>query len=82
MTKQVLMEALLAESDFKLTEGREIVSVSQAIAAAEKTHTLVEWREAVERIVKAGLDANTESSDSAERQWSCRSGPGQQIGNS
>jgi len=65
VTKQELMEALLAESVLKLNEGREIVSVSQALAAAEQTITLPEWREAVEHMVKAGLEANTESSDSA-----------------
>lgn len=61
MTKQVLMEALLAESVLKLNEGREIVSVSQAIAAAEKANALAEWRETVEQIVRAGLDAKAES---------------------
>lgn len=65
MTKQELLEALLAESVLKLNEGREMVSVSQAIAAAEQTNTLAEWREAVEQIVKAGLDARTESPDTA-----------------
>ena len=65
MTKQELMEALLAESVLKLNEGREMVSISQAIAAAEQTNTLAEWREAVEQIVKAGLDANAESPDTA-----------------
>ena len=64
MTKQELMDALLTESVLKLDEGREIVSVSQAIAAAEQTNTLAEWREAVGQIVKTALDANTESSDS------------------
>ena len=64
MTKQELMDALLTESVLKLDEGREIVSVSQAIAAAEQTNTLAEWREAVGQIVKTVLDANTESSDS------------------
>jgi hypothetical protein len=58
------MDALLTESVLKLDEGREIVSVSQAIAAAEQTNTLAEWREAVGQIVKTALDANTESSDS------------------
>jgi hypothetical protein len=65
VTKQALMEALLTDSVLKLNEGREIVSVSQAIAAAEKTKTLAEWREALEQLVKAGLGANTGSSDSA-----------------
>jgi hypothetical protein len=65
VTKHELMDALLAESVLKLNQGREIVSVSQSIAAAEKTNTLAEWREAVEQLVRAGLDANTESSDSA-----------------
>ncbi|HWO29108.1 MAG TPA: hypothetical protein VNO32_09950 [Candidatus Acidoferrum sp.] len=65
MTKQELMDALLAESVLKLDEGREIVSVSQAIAVAEQTNTLAEWREAVEQMVKAGLDAKTKSPDSA-----------------
>jgi hypothetical protein len=64
VTKQELMDALLTESVLKLDEGREIVSVSQAIAAAEQTNTLAEWREAVGQIVKTVLDANTESSDS------------------
>ena len=64
MTKQELMDALLTGSVLKLDEGREIVSVSQAIAAAEQTNTLAEWREAVGQIVKTALDANTESSDS------------------
>jgi len=64
VTKQELMDALLTESVLKLDEGREIVSVSQAIAAAEQTNTLAEWREAVGQIVKTALDANTESSDS------------------
>jgi hypothetical protein len=64
VTKQELMDALLAESVLKLDEGREIVSVSQAIAAAEKTNTLAEWREAVEQTVKAGLETITKSSDS------------------
>ena len=64
MTKQELMDALLTGSVLKLDEGREIVSVSQAIAAAEQTNTLAEWREAVGQIVKTVLDANTESSDS------------------
>jgi hypothetical protein len=65
VTKQELMDALLAESVLKLDEGREIVSVSQAIAVAEQTNTLAEWREAVEQMVKAGLDAKTKSPDSA-----------------
>ena len=65
MTKQELMDARLAESVLKLDEGHESVSVSQAIAAAEQTNTLAEWREAVEQIVKAGLDAKTKSPDSA-----------------
>jgi hypothetical protein len=65
VTKQELMDALLAESVLKLDEGREIVSVSQAIAAAEQTNTVAEWREAVEQLVKAGLDAKKESLDSA-----------------
>ncbi len=65
MTKHELMDALLAESVLKLNEGRETVSVSQAIAAAAQTNTLVEWREVVEQMVKAGLDSKTESSDSA-----------------
>jgi hypothetical protein len=64
VTKQELMAALLAESVLKLDAGREIVSVSQAIAAAEQTNTVAEWREAVEQLVKAGLDAKKESSDS------------------
>jgi hypothetical protein len=64
VTKQELMDALLTESVLKLDEGREIVSVSQAIAAAEQTNTLAEWREVVGQIVKTALDANTESSDS------------------
>jgi hypothetical protein len=64
VTKQELMDALLTGSVLKLEEGREIVSVSQAIAAAEQTNTLAEWREAVGQIVKTALDANTESSDS------------------
>jgi hypothetical protein len=64
VTKQELMDALLTGSVLKLDEGREIVSVSQAIAAAEQTNTLAEWREAVGQIVKTVLDANTESSDS------------------
>jgi hypothetical protein len=65
VTKQELMEALLAESVSRLNEGREIVSISHAIAAAGQTNTLAEWRESVEQIVKAGLDAKPESSDSA-----------------
>ncbi len=65
MTKQELMDALLAESILKLNEGRDVVSVSQAIAAAEQTNTLAEWREAVEQIVKAGLNAKAESPDTA-----------------
>jgi hypothetical protein len=65
VTKQELMDALLAESVLKLDDGREIVSVSQAIAAAEQSNTVAEWREAVEQLVKAGLDAKKESSDSA-----------------
>jgi hypothetical protein len=65
VTKQELMDALLAESVFKLDEGREIVSVSRAIAAAEQTNTVAEWREAIEQLVKAGLHAKKESSDSA-----------------
>jgi hypothetical protein len=64
MTKQELMDALLAESILKLADGREIVSVSQAIAAAEQTNTLAAWREVIEQMVEAGLDAKTESSDS------------------
>jgi len=64
MTKQELMDALLAESILKLADGREIVSVSQAIAAAEQTNTLAAWREVIEQTVEAGLDAKTESSDS------------------
>jgi hypothetical protein len=59
------MEALLAESVLKLNEGREIVSVSQVIAAAAEAITLAEWRGAVEQMVKTDLDANTESSDTA-----------------
>ena len=42
MTKQELMEAVFAESVLKLNEGREIISVFQAIAAAEKTNTHAE----------------------------------------
>jgi hypothetical protein len=65
VTKQELMDALLTESVLKLNEGRDIVSVSNAIAAAEQMNTLADWREAVEQLVKAGLDAKTKSSDSA-----------------
>ena len=65
MTKQELMEALLAESVLRLNEGGEMVSISQAIAAAEQTKTLAEWRETVERIAKAGLDAKDVSPDTA-----------------
>lgn len=65
MTKQELMESLLAESVLKLNQGRDIVSVSQAIAVAEPIKTLADWREAVEQMVKAGSEANSESSNSS-----------------
>jgi hypothetical protein len=65
VTTRELIEALLAESVSKLNKGREIVSVSEAIAAAEQVKTLAEWRQAVEQMIRAGLDAKTESSDSA-----------------
>lgn len=65
MTKQELMDALLADAVLKLNGGREIVTVSEAVAAAERASTIAEWREAVEQMVKAGIIAAAKSSDSA-----------------
>lgn len=65
MTKQELTDALLAEAVLKLNCGHGILTVPQAIAAAERTRTLAEWREAVEQIVKSGTIADIQSSDSA-----------------
>ncbi|MFZ0580965.1 MAG: hypothetical protein WAN72_03395 [Candidatus Acidiferrales bacterium] len=65
MTKQELMDALLAEAVLKLNGTDEIVTVPQAIAAAEHAGTIAEWREAVERLVKGGSIAEAPSSDSA-----------------
>ncbi|MGC2002820.1 MAG: hypothetical protein WA658_23405, partial [Candidatus Acidiferrales bacterium] len=65
MTKQELMDALLAEAVLKLNGTDEIVTVPQAIAASEHAGTFAEWREAVERLVKGGSIAEAPSSDSA-----------------
>jgi len=65
LTKQELTDALLAEAVLKLNGGNDIVTIPQAIAAAERTSTLVEWREAVEQMVKTARIADVQSSDSA-----------------
>ncbi len=65
MTKQELMDALLAEAVLKLNGGTDFVTVPQAIAAAEGTSTIAQWREAVEQMVKSGRIADIQPSDSA-----------------
>jgi len=64
VNKQELMDALLAEAVLRLNGGGDIVSVEQAVAAAEKTSNVEEWRAAVQQIVKDGLTIGTEPSDS------------------
>jgi ssRNA-specific RNase YbeY (16S rRNA maturation enzyme) len=64
VTKQELMDALLAEAVLKLNGGGDIVSVEKAVAAAEKAGNVEEWREAVQQIVKNALNAETKPSDS------------------
>jgi hypothetical protein len=65
LTKQELTDALLVEAVLKLNRGNDSVTVPQAIAAAERTSTIAEWREAVEQMVKSGSVADVQSSDSA-----------------
>ena len=64
MTKQELMDALLAEAVLKLNAGDGSVTLPLAIAAAERASTIAEWREAVEQIVKGGTIADAPSPDS------------------
>jgi hypothetical protein len=64
VTKQELMEALLVEEVLKLNGGSGIVSISEAIAAAERISTLAEWRAAVEQMVEADAYGDAKSSQS------------------
>jgi hypothetical protein len=59
VTKQELLDTLLAEAVLKLNGGGDVVSVKQALAIAEKAGSIEQWREAVRQIVMAGLDAET-----------------------
>jgi hypothetical protein len=65
LTKQELTDALLAEAVLKLNGGDDIVTIPQAIAAAECTRTIAEWHEAVKQMVKSGRIADIHPSDSA-----------------
>jgi hypothetical protein len=65
LTKQELTDALLVEAVLKLNGGNDIVTIPQAIYAAERTRTLAEWREAVEQMIKSGGIEDVQSSDSA-----------------
>jgi hypothetical protein len=65
LTKQELTDALLAEAVLKLNAGNDIVTVQQAIAVAERSSTIAEWREAVEQVVKSSSFPDVQSSHSA-----------------
>jgi hypothetical protein len=62
VTKQELLDALLAEAVLKLNGRGDIVSVEQALAIAEKARNIEAWRESIRHLVSAGLAAETKPS--------------------